>query len=231
MLAGHVGAALAIGRVDRKLNIGILVFAALLLDCLLWLFVLIGWETATIAADFGNTHQAAFVFPYSHGWLSSIGWSALAGAVTLAWYARRQQSWVRPAACIAAAVHSHWLLDALVHAPELPIAGVSSPKLGLGLWQMMPLAIACESVITLAGLYLFLSGANLSRTRQLWLAVLVLVVLAFTIAGMTVAPPPPSATAMAAGSLFTIGLVVAIACWLGRAPARGLLAKNAAQSR
>ena len=40
--------------------------------------------------------------------------------------------------------------------------------------------------------------------------------LGFTIAGMTVAPPPPSVAAMAGSSLATIIVVCAIACWLGK---------------
>jgi hypothetical protein len=43
MLAGHVGAALAVGRAERHVNVGAFVIAALLLDILLWLFVLLGW--------------------------------------------------------------------------------------------------------------------------------------------------------------------------------------------
>ena len=40
MFAGHIGAALAIGRAQREVNVGVFVVAALLLDYLLWLFVL-----------------------------------------------------------------------------------------------------------------------------------------------------------------------------------------------
>jgi hypothetical protein len=67
MFAGHMGAALAIGRAEPGINVGILVFAALMLDVLLWTFVLLGWESVTIPADFASTHQAAFNFPWSHG--------------------------------------------------------------------------------------------------------------------------------------------------------------------
>ena len=43
MFAGHVGAALAIGRAERRVNVGVFIAAALFLDALLWLFVLVGW--------------------------------------------------------------------------------------------------------------------------------------------------------------------------------------------
>ena len=42
MFAGHVGAALAIGRAERRVNIGVFITASLLLDLFLWLLVLLG---------------------------------------------------------------------------------------------------------------------------------------------------------------------------------------------
>jgi hypothetical protein len=216
MFAGHVGAALALGRAARGVNLGIFMLAAVFPDVLLWLLVLLGWESAVIPADFARTHQAEFVFPYSHGLLATIGWSTLAGAVTWLWYPRLRGARLRAAALLAAAVFSHWLLDALVHAAELPIAGAGSPKVGLGLWRMMLLALATEAVITLGGLYLFVAGTDLSRARKLGLAVLTVSILLFTMVGMTLAPPPPSATIMAASSLVMLSVVCALAGWLAR---------------
>jgi hypothetical protein len=218
MFAGHVGAALAIGRAERRINAGAYIFAALLLDVVLWLFVLLGWESVIIPADFAVTHQPEFVFPYSHGLLAGIAWSALAGAAIFIWHPRLKEGRLRAAALIGTAVFSHCLLDALVHAPELPFAGTNSMKVGMGLWQNMPVALAAEAFILVAGLFLFVTGASLSRARKIWLAMLSLFMLAFTVAGMTVAPPPPSVTAMAASSLVTIIVVCALACWLGRLP-------------
>lgn len=200
------------------MNLGVLVFAAMFLDFVLWVLVLLGWESVTIPANFKATHQPEYVFPYSHGLVASIGWSALAGIATFLWYPRLDQPRLRAAALVSAAVFSHWLLDALVHAPELPVAGAASTKVGLWLWQTMPVALTTEAFMALAGLYLFVSGASLSRAKQLWLSVLSVLMVGATVAGMTVAPPPPSALAMAASSLGTIVLVSAFAGWLGRLP-------------
>jgi hypothetical protein len=220
MFAGHVGAALSIGRVERRVNVGAFIVAAVLLDFVLWVFVLLGWESVTIPANFADTHQPEFVFPYSHGLLASIGWSALVGVATFVWYPHLKQAKLRAGALVAAAVFSHWLLDALVHAPELPIAGANSAKVGLGRWHTMPVALAIEAFITVAGLHFFVSGATLSRAKKLGLSVLSLLILAFTVVGMTIAPPPPSAAAMAASSLGTLIVVCVLACWLGRLEAR-----------
>jgi hypothetical protein len=50
-----------------------------------------------------------------------------------------------------ARVLSHWFLDALVHAPELPLAGSNSTMVGAGLWNNMPLALGIEALILVAG--------------------------------------------------------------------------------
>jgi hypothetical protein len=218
MFAGHVGVALAIGRAERRVNVGVFVAAALLLDLVLWAFVLLGWESVAIPADFAATHQAEFVFPYSHGLAASLAWSIAAGAAALFLYARLQTARWRAAALLAAAVFSHWLLDALVHRPELPLLGTGSPAVGLGLWNSLGVALAVEALLVIAGLWAFLVQGGLSRTRAIALASLAVAILAFTIAGMTIAPAPPTAGAMASSSLITLIVICVLCGWLGRPP-------------
>jgi Sec-independent protein secretion pathway component TatC len=119
---------------------------------------------------------------------------------------------------IAAAVFSHWILDALVHRPEMPVAGSASAKVGLGLWDRMPIALLIEAAIVVFGLALFLRRSNLSRQRSIALVILTSAILLFTGIGMTLTPPPPSATAMAASSLITLIVIAALYGWIGRAP-------------
>jgi len=218
MFAGHIGVGLAIARAEPRVNAGVFIAAALWLDVVLWVLVLTGPESVTVPADFATTHQAEFVFPYSHGLAAAIVWSLLAGvAFSLA---RRGQApgRLRSGALVGFAVLSHWLLDALVHRPELPVVGAGSRMLGLGLWNDMPVALVVEAALVFAGVLLFLQGASLPRGRSIALAALAIVVLVFTVLGMTVAPPPPSAAAMAASSLVTLVVVCALSGWLGRPP-------------
>src|SRR5512139_4173593 len=155
MFAGHVGAALAVGRAERRVNVGVFIAAALLLDALLWLFVLLGWESVAIPYNFASTHQPEFVFPFSHGLAAGLVWSVLAAVAGWAASARLGSARARASVLIGAAVFSHWLIDALVHQPEMPLAGASSSKVGLGLWQNMPVALAAEALIVVIGLFLF----------------------------------------------------------------------------
>ena len=63
MFAGHIGVALAVGRVERRVNVGVFAASALLLDFVLWLFILLGWESVSIPADFAATTPAE-IEPY-----------------------------------------------------------------------------------------------------------------------------------------------------------------------
>jgi hypothetical protein len=221
MFAGHVGAGLAIGSAERRVNVGVFIGAALLLDGVLWLLVLLGWEQVAIPADFIRTHQPDFEFPYSHGLVASLVWSAIAGAAAFVGCARLPAARARVAALTAAAVFSHWLLDALVHQPELPLAGATSTAVGLGLWRHMFVALAVEAAIVGTGLLLFIRGNRLPRGKLLALVALTIIILVFTVVGMTIAPAPPSARAMAGSSLATLAVISALICWLGRASREG----------
>jgi len=214
MFAGHLGAALAIGRAERAVNVGVFI-AALLQDFLLWIFVILGWESADIPANFASTHQPEFVFPYSHGLVASVAWSVLAGGLAFALLSRLPTR-SRAAVLVAVAVLSHWALDALVHRPELPLAFSGSRRVGLALWNHMPVALTLEALLVVVGLCLFISGTRIGRTKSIALAVLSLVVMGFTAVGMTIASAPPSATVMAWSSLGTLAVVCVLACWLGR---------------
>ena len=215
MFAGHVGAGLALSRLDRSMNPGVLVFAAMLTDFILWSFVLLGRESASIPADYTASHQMQFTFPYSHSLTAAVASSLIAAAAAYLWYRTPGRGGARPAALAGSAVFSHWLLDAVVHIPEIPLAGESSPKVGLGLWQHMTLALGFESLVLLAGLWLYLSGAPVTGGRKWGMGLLGIFVLGSTIAGMTVAPAPPSISIVAASSLVTITVVTALAAWCG----------------
>jgi len=195
MFAGHVGAGLALARAARGVNPAAIVFAALLADVVLWVLVLAGVEAVTIPADFARTHQPHFDFPWSHGLAASIGWSLVAALIAAA--IARRASRIALALWIGVAVMSHWLLDALVHRPELPLVGEGSARVGLALWDTLPLALGIESAILIVGLWVFVRGAAISTPKKVALSVLAILILAMTIAGMTIAPPPPSIAAMA----------------------------------
>ncbi|MBS0374494.1 MAG: hypothetical protein JSR73_07915 [Proteobacteria bacterium] len=212
MFAGHVGAGLAIAGCEPRINAGWLVFAALWLDTVLWILVLAGVETVALPAP-GVSSQPSFVFPYSHGLIASLAWSALAAAA-VGWAAQATPG--RAALLMAAAVASHWLLDVVVHRPELPLVGAASIPLGLGLYDRLPVALGLEAAVLVAGAAFYARRTRLAPRRRWAILATAALSLLMTIAGMTLAPPPPSATTMAVSSLVTILVLTASVGLLAR---------------
>jgi hypothetical protein len=210
MLAGHLGAGLAAKRMAPRLSLGVLFLAAMLLDVLLWSFVLLGLEEVHVPANFGEVHYLTFTFPCSHGLIASLSWSAAAFGVA------RACGWnARAGVVVAATVFSHFLLDALVHVVGLPLLGPGSYRLGLGLWRHTGLELAVECVIGGLGWWIYLGSPRPARGGARWgLGGIVTLWALLTVAGGLATTPPPSARAMAATSLAAIGLQSALALWL-----------------
>jgi hypothetical protein len=81
----------------------------------------------------------------------------------------------------------------------------------------MPVALVIETAIVVLGLFAFVRGSKLARGRAIGLVALNLGILALTAVGMTVAPAPPSALAMAGSSLLTLAVICGALAWLGKA--------------
>ena len=185
---GHAAVALGASRLEPRINVGILIFAGFFADFLLWVFVAAGVEQVHVPADFAAKHYLTFTFPYSHGLVSLLIWGVLLGVI-FCWLDgrnRRLAFWV-----IAGLVFSHFVLDALVHVPELPLLWENSPKVGLALWNHLPLELVLETIMAATGLamYLRLPGSRLNRWGVTGLTIL-LTGLTWLPLFMTQAPPP-----------------------------------------
>lgn len=219
MFAGHLAAGLALKKTEQRINLGWLFFACLFSDFLLGLFVLFGIEQVHVPANFADIHYLTFTFPYSHGLLASLLWSLLAFLLVQQLGRTRLKESGRMGLVMALAVFSHFLLDWLVHVPELPLLGEASPKFGLGLWNNLTVALALESGLVLIGLVIYLQSVkpNLRRTRY-GIVVLMIIVTLATVMGQAFAsePPPPSGAALS--WIFQPILLGGVAYWLDRRP-------------
>jgi hypothetical protein len=220
MFVGHLGAGLAAKAIDRRIGLGILFAAAMLLDVVLWTFVLIGWERAIVPPDFAYHHYLLFDFPFSHSLSGALIWALAAGIFWATfWDKRRLLS--TGALIVALTVLSHWALDALVHAPELTLWGDASPRIGLGLWDHQPSALIAELAIAALGLILFVVRTPSAGWRKAMIIFLTLLVAGLTYVGSIATTRPPNSTAPALTSLIVIILVAALAGWADRPRARG----------
>lgn len=217
MFVGHVGAGLALKPLAREINLGFLVLCALLLDLLLWVFVLAGVEQVVVPPDFARQHFLSFVFPYSHSLTATVAWSAAAAGVVWKWARRRERApW---AAMLAAglAVLSHFVLDAAVHVPDLPLDRDSTVYVGTGLEERsMAAALALELVVLAAGCALYLK-AEAPRGSRLFLLLGTLALCSvLTVAGGTLQASPPAPAVAAWSGIVSIVLVSLAAGWADR---------------
>jgi hypothetical protein len=156
---GHYGAALAAKRVSSRLSLGALFLAVQLLDVLFASFVLAGVEKLRIVPGMTayNPYDLYFM-PYTHSFTGSLLWSAVfAGGTWLALLRWRARERAIAAMIFGAAVLSHFVLDVPMHTPDMPIGfSADSPKIGLGLWNHVALALALEIVTLSAGALVYL---------------------------------------------------------------------------
>ena len=211
MFLGHYGVAFAARRAAPRTSLGTTIFAAQFLDELWPILLLAGIESVRIAPGLMAANSLDFVsYPYSHSLLTALGWSALIGLVYFATRRYGQGAWI-----VGASVASHWLLDAPMHRPDLPLWPGSDTLVGLGLWNSVPLTLIVEFALFGAGLALYLRDTR-ARDRigswGLWAMIALLVV--FYLGG-TFGPPPPSERSLAISTL-GLWLFVPWGWWVDR---------------
>ena len=186
---GHVAVALGASRAAPRLNVGALVFAALLADFLLGIFASLGLEQAFVPDNYAAKHYLLFYFPYSHGFLALAIWGVVLGFLaSRAFDLDTKRIWL----VVGAVVLSHYLLDGVVHIAGLPLLGEHSPKFGLGLWKIMPLELAVETLMAAAGFIIYwkVSVQAGSAAGRYGMAIFVLLFTAMTWSQLALTTPP-----------------------------------------
>ena len=210
MFIGHFGVAMAAKKVAPRPSLGTLVLAAQLADGAWPIFLLLGWETVTIAPGITPVTPLDFTsYPYTHSLLADAMWAALLSCGY--WALRRDRI---GAFWLAALVLSHWVLDFVSHRPDMPL-WPGGPVEGLGLWYSLPATLVVEFALFGAGAWLYMSA---TRARDRWgtaLLWLFLLVLAALYLAAVFGPPPPSVEALAMSALAG-WLFVAWAYWIDR---------------
>lgn len=210
MFLGHIAVGLGASRIAPRTSAAVLLGAPLLVDLLWPFFLLAGVEHVEI--DPGNTAYAPLAFthyPYTHSLLTGAGWALLAALLYVVVTKNR-----RGALVVGVLVLSHWLLDWIVHRPDLPLYP-GGPKYGFGLWNSVMGTIVLESILFAAGVVLYLRSTRaIDRQGALsfWLLMGVLVVSAI---GNIAGPPPPSETGLAYFSLI-LWLIPLWGLWIDR---------------
>lgn len=155
MFVGHYGPAFALKRAAPETPMVTLAIAVQLVDIAWAVLVLAGVEQVRIVPGFTESNALDLHhIPYTHGLVASIGWALAGGAAAFALHRSR-----RGFIAVALAIASHWILDLLMHRPDLPILD-DDLKVGLGLWNYRWPAFAAEILALGGGLILYARGST-----------------------------------------------------------------------
>lgn len=207
MFIGHWAPALAVAATRKKPGLATLFIAAQLIDWAFFGFLLLGWEHMRFTPGITVMNPMdLYDMPASHSLKGTLGFAMV--FFGLVWLLTKD----RTAGVFAAAVVvSHWLLDLLVHAPDLTITG-SPPRLGLGLWNYPWIEMPLELGITFGALWLYMKKRRPAEGRAYILGVILLLFQAINWFA-------PAAAEVTAGTsllaMFAYGLATAAAWWMG----------------
>jgi hypothetical protein len=157
MFVGHYGVSFAVKSAERRIPLWLLFLAAQFLDVLWGVFILSGIEKARIVPGITATNPLdLYYIPYSHSLVAAIFWSAIAGGLFW-WCVRGRPSQAKRATAallVGVAVFSHWVLDLVVHRPDLPLYD-NAHKVGFAMWNYPVAAFLLEAACLFAGMWLY----------------------------------------------------------------------------
>ena len=212
MFVGHYGVSFAAQRLNRDIPLWVLFIAVQLLDVVWAPLVLLGVEKVRIVPGITATNPLdLYYMPYTHSLVSAVAWSVAAYAAYRIVRRLPQTRRRGAAALVGAAVFSHWVLDFIVHRPDLPLYD-NTAKVGLGLWNVPAAALGLEAILLFGGIFLFLQGRATAKVGLLIFGIVMLAIQVYVFFG----PPPPSDRAAAMTALLAYALFAGFVAWWGR---------------
>jgi hypothetical protein len=212
MFVGHYSVSLAARRSSVDLPLWVWFIAVQWLDFGFMAFVLLGIEKVRIVPGFTEANPLdLYYMPYSHGLLGATVMSAVfAALVAIAFPAARSAVGL---GLLWLASFSHWLLDLIMHTPDLPI--VDGPtKVGLGLWNHLAISLPLEILLLALAAWFFARSADRPVRVRVWILVGAMIVLQVY---SNFGPTPTSPAQFAVTALTLYGLLTAGAYWVERA--------------
>ncbi|MFC6221720.1 hypothetical protein ACFP2F_00585 [Hymenobacter artigasi] len=152
MFLGHFGVAFGAKTQPPSVSLGTLFLAAQLADLVWPTLLLLGVERVDIVSHATAANALEFVhYPFTHSLLTEVVGGLLLGLVY--WLVRRN---AQGALLVGLLVPSHWLLDLVVHQPDLPLFPGHSPLFGLGLWNHLAVTQVVEFALLGLGLWMYM---------------------------------------------------------------------------
>lgn len=204
MFIGHYGVSFAAKRAAPTVSLATLFVAVQLLDVGWSTLVLCGVEKVRIVPGFTASNALdLYSMPYTHSLLGALAWS-LGAFLLYRVFARNATR--RAALVVGAAVFSHWVLDLIVHRPDLSLYD-DTAKMGFGLWNYPAIELPLELLLLFAGVVIYLRTGVKRRLGVIVFAVLMAAVQVFNFFG----PAPGSDRAFAIAALASYVVLAAVA--------------------
>ena len=204
MFIGHFAVGLASKNLAPRASLGALIAAPILLDLLWPIFLLLGWEHVSIEPNRNPFLRLAFdSYPISHGLVSVVGWATLFAAL---YYGFTRYG--AGAIVIWMGVISHWLMDFIVHRPDLPLYAGSRRMVGLGLWNHRWYTIAVEAALFAGGIFIYWKQTRAKDKVGVYAFWGFVVFLLAAYGGAAFGPPPPSVKKIAIATLCSALLIL-----------------------
>jgi membrane-bound metal-dependent hydrolase YbcI (DUF457 family) len=217
MFVGHYGVSFAAKRAEGTIPLWVLFLAVQFLDVLWAPCILLGIERVRIVPGITASNPLdLYYMPYTHSLVAALVWSCV-GALAYQFIARPSRR--QTSAIVGLAVFSHWILDLVVHRPDLPLYD-NSAKVGLGLWNHPAVAFGLEAALLFGGVWLCLRGRYARSLGTLVFGLLMLAIQAYVFFG----PPPTSDKAAAATALVAYAVFAIVVRQLERPSAKAVAA-------
>ena len=211
MFIGHFGAGFSGKKIDSRPSLGTMFIAAQFLDLLWPLLILFGVEKVTIEPNNPPFKTLDFIYyPLSHSLFTTIIWGLLFGII---YYLIKKN--LKSSILLGALVVSHWVLDLIVHIPDLPLVPWSNTKVGFGLWNSIPLTLIVEGLIFFGGVYLYFSTTKPKNKKGSFGLYGLIIFLIFSYIMSLLGSAPPNVEAVGFAGL-AMWIIVILAYWVDR---------------
>jgi len=213
MFVGHYGVSFAMQPAARRVPLWVWFIAVQWLDVVWSLLVLLGVEKLRIVPGFTQANALdLYYMPFTHGLPGSILLSLIFGGIVGLFTAGNR---LKTALLVAAASFSHWVLDLIVHTPDLPLYD-NSAKVGFGLWRNVALSFPLELVILVIGALMYARATKYKSAKGRYVFWGFVALLAVVQVGANFGPPPSSSQTMAITAFILYALLALLAALVER---------------
>ena len=220
MFIGHYAPALIAAVHPKAPKLGILFVAAQLVDIGFFTLALLGVEHMRVTPGITAMNPMdLYDMPYTHSLVGTLCWAAAMATVIIV-LGRGKAGTAIAAIITALVVASHWLLDLLVHRPDLTIAG-QPPKLGLGLWNHPMIEMPLEIGLIALGFLIYIRQTRpINRRSPVPMALIVSSLLAMQAVNWFGPEPEAFAPGIAISALIAYAVLAGLAHWLASSRVR-----------